>query len=320
MKLYKLESIKSYLQTKLSKETNYQKIKKEISHFLSPQFLIYHYELKTVILDKNYIINMLISEELFYDHIKKFNDKFNLNIRFNSKRISKFSNNYNKKDYISYQLDNVLVDFENIVDNHYKNKEIRNLIHLKKNELKIKQERKIYFKNVLVDTIPDNIDKCKILSIDFEYDKNTLYEVGMALYNNGLTLNKYYITNLKQGTRDNQFQFKFGESIIVNEINVIYLLKRYLDQFDYVLFHGAYNDISILNQYNIELSDYPNLKVLDTYHLYTKLFNNGEIKNASLVDILEKFNINYEHLHNAGNDAQYTLKALLKMNQNQPKI
>lgn len=313
MKLYRLESVKSYFQTKLSKEKNYQKIKKDIGYFLSPQFLIDNYLLDTIKLEKNYIINMLITEELFEEHLKKFNEEFNLNMKLNSKRINKFTEDYNEEDYIVYNIKKYPVIFENVLNEHYKNKEIRDIIHNKKEELKIRQDRKAYFKSVNVDFFPDKIEKSKILSIDFEYDKDTLYEVGMAMFHNGLTLNKYYITNLKKGSRDNQFQFKFGESIVANEISVIYLLKRYLSQFDYLLLHGGYNDISILNKYDIELSDYPNLKILDTYHLYPKHFNNGSIKKSSLVDILEKFEINHEHLHNAGNDAQYTLNVFLKM-------
>ena len=78
--------------------------------------------------------------------------------------------------------------------------------------------------------------------------------------------------------------------------------------------HGGYNDISILNKFGIELKDFENIKILDTYYLYPKYFNNGGIDNSSLISILQRFNIEHEHLHNAGNDSYYTLEALLRMN------
>lgn len=315
MKLYKLESIRNYFQTKLSKDKDYQKIKNDISQFFSPEFLINHYLLDRVLLDKHYTINMLISEELFSEHLSKFNEKFNFNLDLNTRKVNKFSSFYNEKDYIIYDVKETPVNFNNILNEHYKNKEIREIIHSKKESMRIEKERKIHFKSAMVEDFPNDLERKKILSIDFEYDKETLYEVGISLYHNGLTLNKYYITNLKQGSRDNQFQYKFGESMVVSEANIIRLLKRYLNQSDYLLLHGGYNDILILNKFNVELSDYPNLKILDTYQLYPKYFNEGKIDNSSLVSILQRFEINHEHLHNAGNDSNYTLKAFLRMSE-----
>lgn len=315
MKLYKLESIRNYFQTKLSKDKDYQKIKNDISTFFSPEFLINHYLLESVLLDKHYTINMLITEELFEEHLSNFNEKFNFNLDLNTRKINKFSSFYNEKDYIVYDIKETPVNFEKILNEHYKNKEIREIIHSKKESMRIEKERKIHFNNAIIEDFPNDLERKKILSIDFEYDKETLYEVGISLYHNGLTLNKYYIANLKQGSRDNQFQYKFGESMVISESNIIHLLKRYLNQSDYLLLHGGYNDILILNKFNIELADYPDLKILDTYQLYPKYFNEGKIDNSSLVSILQRFEISHEHLHNAGNDSNYTLKAFLRMSE-----
>ena len=90
-------------------------------------------------------------------------------------------------------------------------------------------------------------------------------------------------------------------------------LTQYLSQADYLLLHGGYNDIALLNRFNIKLEDFPNIKVLDTYHFYPKYFNNNSQDNSTLLDILNRFSVDYKHLHNAGNDAHYTLELLMKM-------
>lgn len=165
----------------------------------------------------------------------------------------------------------------------------------------------------MVEDFPTNLKNSRILSLDFEYSNDHIYEFGMSIFNNDKIADKYFITNLKTGTRANQFQFNFGESTIVPIEKMVGMLRQQLSQADYLLLHGGYNDIALLNRYNIELDEFPNIKIIDTYHLYPKYFNNNSQDNSTLVDLLNRFNIEHTHLHNAGNDAHYTLQMLMEM-------
>lgn len=312
MKLYKLESIRNYMQTKISKTDYTFDLKKSMNEFFSPEFIINRYLLDEVQLYKHYSVNMLIDKDLFEEHLDSFHSNFDL--EFSLKKMNRFYAEFQEDEVLTYKINNFPVKFEEVIAEHYSQDVVKLLIQIKKDTLKIEKERKEHFDSVLVEEFPKDLKSSKILSLDFEYDKDKLYEVGISLYDNGITLNKYYITSLKQGTRDNQFRFQFGESLLVSTNTIVHLLKRYLSQADYLLLHGGYNDISILNKFGIELKEFDNIKILDTYYLYPKYFNNGGIDNSSLISILQRFNIEHEHLHNAGNDSYYTLEALLRMN------
>lgn len=313
MKLYKLEAVTNYIQTKAIKMNLSAKQKNDIKNFLMPSFIIDRYLIDEISLFKHYSLNMLVSHELVEEHVSALQDKYD--IKINTEKLKKFIIDFNENDIVKYKINSFPVDFDKIRSDYFSHDSIQSLIKDKQFKVKQDKERKEHFESILLDEFPKDITKRKIFSLDFEYDKDKIYDVGISLYDNGSVINKYYITNLKKGTRDNQFRFQFGESNTASIDTVMRLVKRYIEQSDYLLFHGGYNDIIILNSFGIELKDYQHIKLLDTYSLYPNHFNNGSINKTSLTDILNKFDLEHEHLHNAGNDAVYTLKAFLKMNE-----
>lgn len=313
MKLFKLDAVRNFVVSKFNKPDLVPDDRKEVADFFSPNYMIDRYQLKKVFFENHYMTSFLVEEDVMLKHILNFNLKFGQNMSL--QKLERFSGLFEPADYHIYHNQSFPVNYQELVANHYLNERIQTLVNLKKEAVKVDKERKSYFQSVMVEDFPNNLKKSKILSLDFEYNNNHIYEFGISLCDNEKITNKYYITNLKTGTRDNQFQFNFGESLLLPSFRMVGLLRHYLGQADYLLLHGGYNDISLLNKYNIELNEFPNIKVLDTYYFYPKYFNENSQDNSTLVDLLQRFNIEHTNLHNAGNDARYTLEILLKMNE-----
>lgn len=312
MEYYRAEHIRNHVLSKFNKPIHSPELRQEVSIFLSPEYIINRYKMKEVHLENIPYYSFLISEDLLTKHLLSFNLKFDKS--FLMSRFKKFKVKPEECEISSYPVTSFPVLFNEIVYNHQKQEHIQQLAQLKRDAVQLHKDRKDYFNSVLMTDMPENIDKSRILSIDFEYSNTEIFELGLSFYNEGVITNRYFITNLKTGTREHQFRFNFGDSIIIPEDKMITLLEHYLKKADYVLLHGGLNDLFLLAKHNINLSDYSNLKLLDTYHLYANHFNDNNYDNTSLTAILNKFSIPYSHLHNAGNDASYTLQALLHMN------
>jgi hypothetical protein len=311
MLLYRLDAIRNYIVSKYNKPYITPETRKEVSDFFSPSYMVDRYELKEMFFENHYMTSFLVEEDDMMKHILNFNLKFNQNIP--AHKVMKFSDEFASDQFHAYTVSSYPVNYNEIVETHYMNEGIQQLISLKKEAIRIDKERKTYFNSVMMDDFPSDIKTSKVLSLDFEYDQDQIYEFGLSLSDKGSVYDKYMITNLKTGSRDNQFQFQFGETNIVPIHVMVNTLKQYLGQADYLLLHGGYNDIALLNRFNISLEDFPNIKVLDTYHFYPKYFNNNSQDNSTLLDILNRFGVEHKHLHNAGNDAHYTLELLMKM-------
>lgn len=311
MKLYRLDAIRNYVISKYNKQHITAETRKEISDFFSPNYLINRYEIKNLIFENHYMTSFLLEEDVVLKHLLNFNLKYNQNIQMY--KFNKFFSNFLSDDIHVYRAESFPVNYNEVVEKHYQKESIQNLINLKKEAVRIEKQRKSHFENILINEFPSDLKSSRIFSLDFEYNGDCVYEFGASFFDSGRINDRYYILNFKTGTRDNQFQYNFGESSIIDEGSMKVIIEKYLSNSDYLLVHGGYNDISVLNRYGIELENFPNLKVLDTYHLYPKYFNNNSQDNSTLLDILDRFNIRYSNLHNAGNDARYTLDILLNM-------
>jgi len=170
--------------------------------------------------------------------------------------------------------------------------------------------------NALRKPIPTNIHNLKVLSIDFEYDQNKdfkISECGLSTYFNGETVYEHYIIEGNYEHKknyNNQFQFNFGTSKIVSLDKMLTVISERLKSSNCIVAHDISAEHLILNHYGINFLLMEHLTSLDTQHIYS---SNYDVKKLSLAVLLENLDINYEYLHNAGNDAAYTLKALLKM-------
>lgn len=166
--------------------------------------------------------------------------------------------------------------------------------------------------------IPENINDLRVLSVDFEYDQNKdfkISECGLSTFFNGATVHEHYLVEGNYKDKKNnelQLQFKFGQTKIVSLDTLLSIIANKLKMSDCIVGHNISAEHLILNNYGLNLLEMNNLTPLDTQQIYSVKFDS---KTLSLAVMLERLNIEHECLHNAGNDAAYTLEALLKMSQ-----
>ncbi|KAK9252363.1 hypothetical protein V1507DRAFT_443887 [Lipomyces tetrasporus] len=159
----------------------------------------------------------------------------------------------------------------------------------------------------------------------YELNHNCVTEVGVAILDlsKGNTKNtkpsgrhfrvKEYM-HLKNGrfVDDASEKFEFGESEILtlkecaNEVKTIF--ERYGDKAVFVG-HDAANDVRYLRQVGVELPE--ELPTADTLTLWK--ISHGEDAPSTLGNLLIECDITSWNLHNAGNDAYYTVQVLMAM-------
>ena len=189
-------------------------------------------------------------------------------------------------------------------------------------KLKIENEEnaRLNLYHSLRQPMPQNIENTKMLALDFEFDQNKdfkISECGVSTYFNGSLTHEHYIV---EGNYENkkhynlQFQFNFGESKVVPLATLMAIVAEKLKQADYIAGHNITSEFLILQRYGMNLLEMPHIKPIDTEQLLKKHFQiNFDDNTSSLTSILTKLNIEYTNLHNAGNDAAYTMEALLNM-------
>ncbi|KAL2263226.1 hypothetical protein VTK26DRAFT_7720 [Humicola hyalothermophila] len=180
----------------------------------------------------------------------------------------------------------------------------------------------------------------------YEFNQNIITEVGIAVLDTARTvgiapgkggegwfsliqarhirvkenlwaLNKKYV----HGCPDN---FDFGMSEIIKNKDVVPNIIQVIDKAAstgstgkapehrpvVLVFHESFSDIKFLETLGYSVYDAGNvLEVVDTkeMHQYVTRSNNS----ASLASVLSALGIPHQHLHNAGNDAVYTLRAMI---------
>ncbi|KAI7871585.1 hypothetical protein BDF14DRAFT_1697134, partial [Spinellus fusiger] len=180
---------------------------------------------------------------------------------------------------------------------------------------------------------------CSIDIEAWEHDHSCLMEIGWSMMDtrNNLFLDQHYLMSeyrhLKNGSYvpDHKLQFQFGTSVWCTLPQALSELKKNLDWAVasaggvYIVGHGFDSDLKYLSKQDflwpgkdpqaIDTKDIANsgvLKILNTDLLYGASIQNIETT-PSLVKCLNAFNINAWCLHNAGNDAHYTLELLLAL-------
>lgn len=159
----------------------------------------------------------------------------------------------------------------------------------------------------------------KIIIFDvelYEKDKNILTEVGILIIekNNIKKLEHLIIEEnkeIKNGkyVADNKNNFNQGKSKVVNQEEAIKELEKDLLSSHIILGHGIFNDLKYLKRNYENLYEKTKQKqVIDTAPI-TKLLDEN-LQAVGIERCLKKFNIQYENLHNAGNDVFYNFKIL----------
>lgn len=83
--------------------------------------------------------SFLLEEDIILKHVLNFNLKYNQNVSFS--KINRFSSDFEATDFHVYQNHSFPVNYQALVENHYTNESIQNLVNLKKKRLNwIKKE------------------------------------------------------------------------------------------------------------------------------------------------------------------------------------
>lgn len=298
-------------------QENLTKEEKQIAHPLfQPEFIYEEFGLKTGYVNIQKHIEILFDAEQlnkFKEFLLLINDKFSLTqdhiqqatikeetyvkklLLKNHKEIIEFIFNYkNTEDYLKLLNPEELAIFKNKKENQALNQKM---------------------------IIPTNFDvsQYKIASIDFEFDshmaKNTfniesIFEFGFTVMHGGIKESLHYIVEenaaTKKGYKRNLQNkgFKFGDSYTISHNRLKNVIESLLKDVDILVLHCAHNEIKFLQNNNIDISS---IKIYDN-----QIIHNGRVGQnyqPKLCDILEEFNIKNSALHNAGNDAWYTLLA-----------
>ncbi len=171
-------------------------------------------------------------------------------------------------------------------------------------------------KTFLEDASQTIVNSPRTISLDVEqfmYNSRIL-EVGITIVENGVVTPKHYIIKEHYKYRnktnvcnldDNKDGFIFESTLIsINELHNV-LIENIKDSL--IVGHAFENDIKMLDRY----FDFSKNEVLDTQHI-AKYFRKDP-KQMALSKMLTEYDIKHEGLHNAGNDAYYTLMVMYHM-------
>jgi hypothetical protein len=195
-----------------------------------------------------------------------------------------------------------------------------------KEEKKAESIEKIQITEKLNSQLSANFKSNRIMAIDFEFDSNkdwTILECGMAIFKDGVISYEHYIVNDTIGEnhypKDVSNKFLFGNSQFVTVQELLIIVKDRLLNVDYLIGHSVSSEHIVLKHHGIDILSIDNLKVIDSQGLMKSRFNfyfeNMKNKSVSLSNMLHILKIEHNSLilHNAGNDAAYTLMAVLQM-------
>lgn len=162
-----------------------------------------------------------------------------------------------------------------------------------------------------------NISNVKIVSLDFEFfgahsKLENVSEAGISIWDKGTISHTHYIITDPDKMKSEkklklQNKFNFGQSIYVTKDELRSILLNELRHATYLVSHSINSESNILKRSKIKIE---HLKLLDTMSLQN---NFKPVDKATLKNHLSYHEIPFHHLHNAGNDAAYTLQLVLKM-------
>lgn len=320
MKLYSLKRVKSYLSNK-----NKEIPPKQISDFFSDVNLYENIGIGKFYLDKTIKKMVYINE----DDLERLCllAKFKLNGDFSIKNLEHYPVNEN----IIEKTAKTAIEFRNLLIEHYKSPAIVALI---KEQKEIDNQKKIHNQEFSTNlaNYEINIENKKIVAIDFEYNPKALphekfnftscSECGVTVLENNEVKHYHFIIedgSQKQGlTKHLKDKFEFGTTETVTSQELQTRIKQLMKDSDYLLCHGMEMEYGILVNNDINIPEM-NIEILDTLHMFRKLAENTDLNAYRLKDIVRACDMNTANLHNAGNDAAYTMLTFLRMNK-EPEI
>lgn len=166
-------------------------------------------------------------------------------------------------------------------------------------------------------------DTIYLFAVDVEsFEKNheIILELGWIIfdvknqrfYNRHIIIKEYqHVRNYKY-VPDHKDKFIFGKSEYLSEVEAKRALQKEIDTLApnlAMICHGLSSELKYFQKMGLKLK---HAYQFDTNELHHSLFNDHG-KTISLVNLLNKYQIAGQFLHNAGNDAHFTLLAFLAM-------
>lgn len=160
----------------------------------------------------------------------------------------------------------------------------------------------------------------KIMCIDvemYEKDKNIITEVGFSVLKDDTIQTRHFIISenyeFNNGVyvENNKLNFNFGESEKVSLNEAINIIKSEIRNTDFIIGNKVSDDIKLV--FGKEFLSSIQKKVFNSdnmiyFHKDVEYFDLGSHKrNVAISTMLDKLEIKYSNLHNAGNDAHYNI-------------
>lgn len=218
-------------------------------------------------------------------------------------------------------------EVKEVLKNHFLQPHIKAMSNNKKEEDKSKRlENQSYSKNI--NNYEVNIDNKKIVSVDFEFDPNTLSysgynikscsECGISILEDNQIKNYHFIIEDGYQKEDSNSKhlmdkFEFGKTEIIQSSELLLKLQDIFKDADYMLAHGIATELYVLTKNGIVLPE--KTELLDTYKMFLKMDENKVLNSYRLKDIMRTCELDSQNVHNAGNDSAYTLLTFMNMNQ-----
>jgi len=191
------------------------------------------------------------------------------------------------------------------------------VITQKKSELHRKNNKSKSFARNIENFKNELLKEQNILAFDLEFwekDTSQVLEIGFSFFNTNtrtfVNKNLVILDNLDkvngQYVPNNKYNFLHGETLFLKEKEAWSVFYSYAQKSNLFLGQNLSSDMSYLNE------TYKNKKKYDTLKMFNYYQYNYKHK-VKLGTILSSLQIEYKFLHNAGNDAYYTIQAALKM-------
>lgn len=315
LKLYSVKRIKSFFGNKNKHITT-----KQISDFFSDVNLYETIGIGNFYLDKNIKKMVYLNEDDLHRLCLLAHFKLQGDFSFDKLEHHPLGDNILTRQAKSSQ------EYRNLLIEHYKSPE---MVALSKEEKQLASKNKLHnqeFSSNIANYEIEIANK-KIVAIDFEYNPKTLAtenfnftscsECGVSvLENNEMKHYHFFIEDgsHKQGiAKYLKDKFEFGQTETITSEQLKIKLNDIFKGADYMLCHGMEIEYTILNGNDIKIANM-NIEILDTLHMFKKLASDTELNAYRLKDILRACDMDPLNLHNAGNDAAYTLLTFLRMN------
>jgi len=199
-------------------------------------------------------------------------------------------------------------------------------------EITGKKLKRLRFNINLVNRLKNEVRATKkFFSFDteaYEHEKEKLTEFGWSIFNNDghiykerhYIVDEYYHLRNHDNVPNNKDHYLFGESKRLPLHAIEEKLKKDIKDVDFIIGQGIHNDIKYLKDLGININNFTYIDgenfsstgkaIIDTTDLYAGFFLD---KPSSLENGLIKCNIPHDRMHNAGNDAHYTMQYVLKL-------